>query len=40
MDIQEIIIFVCLVFAVYFLLRKFIFPKKKSKGCDTDCGCS
>ncbi|MFA7444492.1 MAG: FeoB-associated Cys-rich membrane protein [Flavobacteriaceae bacterium] len=36
---QDIIVYVALAVAVFFLLRKFIFkPKsKKNNGCDSDC---
>ena len=40
MNIQEVIAFLLLGGALYFVIRKFIFPtKKKNKKCDTDCGC-
>jgi large-conductance mechanosensitive channel len=40
MNIQEIIAFTILGFAVYYLIRKFIFKKKSKKNCGTDdCGC-
>ena len=38
---QEIITYIILAGAIYFLGRKFIFkPKKNKKGCDTGCGCA
>jgi flagellar biogenesis protein FliO len=37
---QEVITYIILVIAVYFLVRKFIFKPKNKKGCDTDCGCA
>jgi len=35
---QEIITYILLGIAIVFLVNKFR-PKKKKKGCDTDCGC-
>ena len=42
--VQNILVFIALAFAVWFLLNKFgVFPKKKtanSKACgQSDCGC-
>jgi len=38
--IQEIIIYIALALAVYFILRKFIF-KPKNKNCGgSNCGCN
>jgi len=41
--IQNIIVFICLAFALGFVIRKFIWkPKKKvtkSCGADDGCGC-
>jgi len=38
--LQEIIAFVVLALALFFLIKKFFFKKKKSKDCgDNDCGC-
>jgi len=38
---QEIITYIVLILAIYFLMRKFIFkPKGNKKGCDTGCGCA
>jgi hypothetical protein len=38
--IQEILVYVGLIFAVVFLVRKFFYmPKKKQGNCDTDCNC-
>lgn len=40
MNLQEVIAFLLLGCALYFVVRKFIFPsKKKINKCDTDCGC-
>jgi hypothetical protein len=36
---QEIIAYILVVLAIVFLLKKFVFPSKKDKGCSTDCGC-
>ncbi|MBU2949818.1 FeoB-associated Cys-rich membrane protein [Tamlana agarivorans] len=40
--IQNILVFTAVVFAIAFLVRKFIWKKKKSKkscGGDDGCGC-
>ncbi|WP_396178569.1 FeoB-associated Cys-rich membrane protein [Flavobacterium sp.] len=40
MTFQEIIAFIILFAAVFFLARKFFWKKKKAKNCGTDdCGC-
>jgi len=41
MDIQEIAAFTALAIAIIYLIRKFLWKKKKSKDCGTDdnCGC-
>jgi hypothetical protein len=41
MDFQEVIAFIALGFAVFFLCKKFFFKKKKSdKNCGgDDCSC-
>lgn len=36
---QNIIVYTLVILAVIFLLKKFVFPSKKEKGCSTDCGC-
>ncbi|QXP66011.1 FeoB-associated Cys-rich membrane protein [Polaribacter sp. AHE13PA] len=36
---QEIIAYILVVLAVAFLLRKYVFPSKKKKGCSDGCGC-
>ncbi|MCI2230265.1 FeoB-associated Cys-rich membrane protein [Polaribacter sp. MSW13] len=36
---QEIIAYTLVILAVVFLVKKFIFPSKKSKNCSTDCDC-
>ncbi|UGU17246.1 FeoB-associated Cys-rich membrane protein [Sinomicrobium kalidii] len=41
-DIQTILVYTALAIAVGFLIKKFFFPKKKSKkacGGGADCGC-
>ena len=36
---QEILVYIALFIAIFFLVRKYFF-KSKTKGCDTDCdGC-
>lgn len=37
---QQILVYIALGLAIFFLVRKYLFkPKKKGVGCDTDCGC-
>ncbi|KGL62679.1 FeoB-associated Cys-rich membrane protein [Polaribacter sp. Hel1_85] len=36
---QEIIAYLLVVLAVAFLVKKYIFPSDKDKGCSPDCGC-
>ncbi|MDH3381253.1 MAG: FeoB-associated Cys-rich membrane protein [Flavobacteriaceae bacterium] len=37
---QEILVYIAIIFAIAFLIRKFLFPsKKKKKGCDSSCNC-
>jgi len=37
---QQILVYIAVGMAIFFLLRKFIFKPKKKKGdCDTDCNC-
>jgi hypothetical protein len=41
MNIQEILVYVVLVFALGFLYQKFFGKKKPKKNCgDDDCGCN
>ncbi len=37
--LQEIIIYVILGLAIFYLLRKYIFKGKKKGDCDSDCSC-
>jgi flagellar biogenesis protein FliO len=37
---QQIIIYILLIIAVGFLVKKFFLPKKSKKDCGKDCGCS
>ncbi|MFA5557226.1 MAG: FeoB-associated Cys-rich membrane protein [Flavobacteriaceae bacterium] len=37
--IQEIVIYIALGLAVFFLLRKFVFKRKKKNCGDGNCGC-
>ncbi|WP_418646402.1 FeoB-associated Cys-rich membrane protein [Tenacibaculum insulae] len=37
---QEIITYIIVVLAVFFLIKKFFLKSKKNKGCHTDCDCS
>lgn len=38
--IQEILVYVGVLLALAFLIRKFFYkPKKKDGNCDTDCNC-
>jgi hypothetical protein len=37
---QDVIVYILVVMAVVFLMKKYVFSsKKKGKSCDTDCGC-
>lgn len=36
---QEIITYLLVALAVVFLVKKFVFPSKKNKGCSSNCGC-
>ncbi|WP_408029307.1 FeoB-associated Cys-rich membrane protein [Tenacibaculum xiamenense] len=36
---QEVLTYIAVVGALFFLVRKFFWKSKKSKGCDTNCGC-
>jgi len=40
MELQEIIIYIVLALAVFFLARKFFWKKKNDKNCGGGCGCS
>ncbi|NVK51839.1 MAG: FeoB-associated Cys-rich membrane protein [Flavobacteriaceae bacterium] len=38
---QQIAVYIILVLAIAFLVKKFFFRSKKNKkGCDADCGCA
>lgn len=39
MDIQEVLVYLILAAAVAFLIRKFLWKKKKKNCGDDDCGC-
>jgi hypothetical protein len=36
---QEILVYIALALAIFFLIRHFFFKPKKKSGCDTDCNC-
>ncbi|WP_298763136.1 FeoB-associated Cys-rich membrane protein [uncultured Polaribacter sp.] len=36
---QQIIVYILVLVAVFFLLKKYILPSKKKTGCSTDCNC-
>ena len=36
---QEIIAYLLVFLAIIFLVKKYVFPLKKGKGCGPDCGC-
>ena len=36
---QEIIAYILVVLAVFFLVKKYVFPSKKNSGCNPGCGC-
>jgi large-conductance mechanosensitive channel len=41
MNLQQIIAFVILGFALFYLVKKFFFKKKSDKNCGDDgCGCN
>ncbi|WGH74541.1 FeoB-associated Cys-rich membrane protein [Tenacibaculum tangerinum] len=37
---QEILTYIVVIFAVVFLLKKFVFKSKSDKNCNTNCNCS
>ncbi|RPE00192.1 FeoB-associated Cys-rich membrane protein [Aureibaculum marinum] len=37
--IQNILVYIAVALALFFLIRKFLFKPKKKSGCGTDCGC-
>jgi len=42
MDFQQLLVYITLAIAIGFLIRKFIWKKKKSKSsksCGDDCSC-
>jgi hypothetical protein len=39
MDFQQIIAYIILGIAIFYLLKKFVFKTKKGNDCGTDCGC-
>jgi hypothetical protein len=41
MDLQQILVYLSLFIAVFFLIKKFFWKKrdKKSKSCGDDCAC-
>ena len=36
---QEVIVYFLVVLAVFFLVKKYVFPSKKAKNCNSNCGC-
>ncbi|WP_437440112.1 FeoB-associated Cys-rich membrane protein [Polaribacter litorisediminis] len=36
---QEIIVYLLVASAVFFLIKKYFIPSKKEKKCSSDCGC-
>jgi len=41
MDIQSVLVFLSLLVAVGFLIKKFFLKKKRKKNCgDDNCGCN
>ncbi|TXD53176.1 FeoB-associated Cys-rich membrane protein [Polaribacter sp. IC066] len=36
---QEIIVYILVILAAYFLIKKYFIPSKKVKKCSSDCGC-
>jgi len=39
MNIQEIIVYILVVTATAYLVKKYFFKRKKADGCGSDCGC-
>ncbi|MBT3741897.1 MAG: FeoB-associated Cys-rich membrane protein [Polaribacter sp.] len=36
---QEVVVYFVVALAIFFLIKKYVFPTKKDKNCNTDCGC-
>ncbi|MCH3881520.1 FeoB-associated Cys-rich membrane protein [Tenacibaculum sp. K20-16] len=36
---QEVLMYITVILAIAFLVKKFFFKPKDKKGCSTDCGC-
>ncbi len=37
---QQVLVYIALGLAIFFLIRKYFFKSKRKKnGCDTDCNC-
>ncbi len=36
---QEVIVYFVVALAVVFLMKKYAFPSKKNRGCNTGCDC-
>jgi hypothetical protein len=36
---QEIAVYVLLILALFFLVKKYVFPSKKKGNCNTGCDC-
>jgi hypothetical protein len=36
---QEVVVYFVVALAIVFLINKYVFPTKKDKNCNTDCGC-
>ncbi|MEJ6675188.1 MAG: FeoB-associated Cys-rich membrane protein [Polaribacter sp.] len=36
---QEIVVYILLIFALFFLVKKYVFPSKKKGNCGTGCDC-
>ncbi|MFY0602508.1 MAG: FeoB-associated Cys-rich membrane protein [Flavobacteriaceae bacterium] len=37
---QEVIVYIIVGLAVFYLARKYFFTTSKDEGCNPDCGCS
>ncbi|MFC4268299.1 FeoB-associated Cys-rich membrane protein [Polaribacter marinivivus] len=36
---QQIVVYILVFLAVFYIVKKYFFNTKKNKGCNTDCNC-
>ncbi|WP_432788539.1 FeoB-associated Cys-rich membrane protein [Polaribacter marinivivus] len=36
---QQIVVYILVFLAVFYIVKKYFFNAKKNKGCNTDCNC-